>query len=70
MVLRSDFTVKEILFNRKKSFVCESCGFHYLDKEIAERCEIFCSTHNSCSPEITKNSIERTKSSVERTGKA
>jgi len=52
--------VKETEFKGKKAYVCESCGFHYLDKEKAEQCENYCSTHNQCSTEITKNSVERT----------
>jgi len=51
--------VKEINFRGKKTYVCERCGFHYLDKETVQKCENFCSTHNMCSTEITKNSIER-----------
>ena len=54
--------VKEVVINKKKVYQCESCGFHYSDESWAKECEKFCSTRNSCSPEITKHSIERTGS--------
>lgn len=53
--------VKQTKFKGKKTYTCESCGFHYLEKETARKCENFCSTNNMCSPEITKTSIERAK---------
>ena len=52
--------VKEVKFEGKKTYICEECGFHYLDRETAERCQNWCSIHNQCSTEITKSSVERT----------
>lgn len=40
------------------SFTCAECGMHYKDKKIAKQCEEFCKTHNACSMEIAKLSIE------------
>jgi hypothetical protein len=46
-------------FERKVGtvFQCELCGFGYQDLDTAERCEEYCNTHGSCSPEITKKAI-------------
>ena len=38
-------------------YLCEVCGLGYRDKETAARCEAFCTEHNACSLEITKNAI-------------
>ena len=50
--------VKEIGKNDKKYFQCESCGFYYEDKEIAEKCQAYCDEHHSCSLEITKHAVQ------------
>jgi hypothetical protein len=46
-------------FERKDGtvFQCELCGFGYEDLDTAERCEEYCDTHGSYSPEITKKAI-------------
>jgi len=43
---------------KKKYYQCESCGFFYVDKEIAQKCEDFCEKYKSCSIEITKHAIQ------------
>ena len=40
-------------------YQCESCEFKYLEKEWADKCEAFCTTHNGCSLEITKHAVKR-----------
>jgi len=50
--------VKEIEKNNKKYFQCESCGFHYEDKEMSEKCQAWCDEHHSCSMEITKHAVQ------------
>jgi len=50
--------VIEIEKNDKKYYQCESCGFYYEDKELAQKCEDFCKEHNSCSLEITKHAVQ------------
>lgn len=51
--------VIEEQFDGQDAYKCEACGFHYADKETAAECEDFCETHNSCSTELTKQSLER-----------
>lgn len=34
-------------------FQCTECGLKYKDKEWAEKCEAWCSAHQSCNLEIT-----------------
>ena len=50
--------VEEIEKNDKKYYKCESCGFFYEGKEIAEKCQAWCDEHHSCSLEITKHAVE------------
>jgi len=45
-----------------RTYFCSVCGLHYLTKELAEECEGWCSTHNSCNLLIARNSIEARKS--------
>lgn len=39
-------------------YQCEECGFHYADKESADKCEVWCRKHGTCNVEITKAAIE------------
>lgn len=39
-------------------YVCEDCGFKYLSKETAEKCEAWCHEHRSCNLEITKLAVQ------------
>ena len=41
----------------KKHYKCESCGFNYKTKELADKCEAYCNKYHSCSLEITKNAV-------------
>lgn len=45
-------------------YTCELCGFGYGDLDTAERCEQYCHTHASCSPEIMRNAIYRPQHKV------
>lgn len=46
-------------FNASKElYQCEECGFHYKDKEWAEKCEAWCREHHSCNLEIVKHAVE------------
>jgi len=49
--------VKKIKKNGKEIFICEVCRLGYENKENAEACQNFCSTHNACSLEITSKAI-------------
>ena len=42
----------------KKLFQCPECGFHYTDKDLAEKCEAWCREHKSCNIEITAHAEE------------
>ncbi len=38
-------------------FVCEKCGFKYEEREWAEKCQAWCSMHQSCNMEITQYAV-------------
>ncbi|MDE1822978.1 MAG: hypothetical protein KGI00_01925 [Candidatus Micrarchaeota archaeon] len=40
---------------------CSICGLHYKDKELAEECHAWCSTHKSCNLKIATQSLEAQK---------
>ena len=42
--------VKEI---KQDEYVCEACGYRYATRELAQRCEAWCTEHHSCNLEIT-----------------
>ena len=42
----------------KKLLQCPECGFHYTDKDWAEKCEAWCREHKSCNIEITAHAEE------------
>jgi len=49
-----------------QTFFCEICGLHYATKELAEKCQEWCSKHNSCNLAIAMQSIEAAKSRKEK----
>jgi len=49
---------KEMIKGDKKYYQCEECGLFYVDKEMAEKCQAWCSAHKSCNLEIIKYAIE------------
>jgi rubrerythrin len=52
--------VNELLDRKGQTlYVCELCGFSYMDLETAESCEQYCYTHSSCSPKITQKAIRK-----------
>ena len=50
--------VQVIQKSNKKLYQCDECGFHYQDKEIAEKCEAWCKEHKSCNIEIIAHAEE------------
>ena len=49
--------VKETKKGGKAYYICEECGFAYGTGKLAQKCEDWCSAHNSCSLEITKHAV-------------
>lgn len=45
----------------KALYQCEECGFHYADKDLAEKCEAWCREHKSCNIEIMAHAEENKK---------
>lgn len=39
-------------------YFCEICKLHYTTKELAEKCQAWCSTHASCNLSIARESVE------------
>ena len=42
----------------QKLYQCPECGFHYENRERAEKCEAWCREHKSCNIEITAHAEE------------
>ncbi|MBI4044270.1 MAG: hypothetical protein HY392_01010 [Candidatus Diapherotrites archaeon] len=38
-------------------FQCNECKLFYKDREIAEKCEAWCSKHKSCNIEIIQHAV-------------
>lgn len=49
--------IKEIEIGGKKYFECPVCGLDYIEKEWAEKCDRWCSTHDSCNLEVIAHSV-------------
>lgn len=45
-------------FFSKQLYKCEECGFHYKEKELAEKCGVWCKEYQSCNIEITSQAEE------------
>jgi len=50
--------VKVIQRDNTELYQCEECGFHYGDKDWAEKCEAWCRESHSCNIEITSHAEE------------
>lgn len=53
--------VKVVLKENRELYQCEECGFHYENREWAEKCEAWCREHKSCNIEITAHAEENKK---------
>ncbi len=49
---------KEFEKGGKKYYQCGECGLVYADKEMAEKCQTWCSEHKSCNIEIIKYAVK------------
>lgn len=49
--------VKEITKEDKKYYQCEECDLFYLDKETAEKCQMWCKENQSCNLEIIQQAV-------------
>lgn len=49
---------------KEKLYQCEACGFHYVEKEQAEKCEAWCKEHHSCNLEITAQAEENKSNTI------
>ncbi len=38
-------------------WLCEECGLKYGDKDMAKRCEEWCSSHRTCNLEIIRHAV-------------
>ncbi|MGC8495784.1 MAG: hypothetical protein ACP5RM_03390 [Candidatus Micrarchaeia archaeon] len=46
-------------FNKEKgTYFCEICKLNYTDKKLAEACQAWCSSHDSCNLSIASQSVE------------
>ena len=50
--------VKEIKKGNKNYYMCEECGFYYIDKSMAKKCQRWCKEHKSCNLEITSHAVK------------
>ena len=39
-------------------YQCKECGLYYKDKDMAEKCRVWCEEHKTCNVEITKHAEE------------
>jgi len=41
-----------------KTYKCEECGMHYLEKAIASKCQKWCKKYKSCNIEYIKLAVD------------
>ncbi|MBI3640882.1 MAG: hypothetical protein HY222_00580 [Thaumarchaeota archaeon] len=51
--------VKEVKRSDQKLYLCEACRFEYGDFQLAQSCEDYCNTHQSCSTELAKHAVSK-----------
>ncbi|MBI2476022.1 MAG: hypothetical protein HYV67_02160 [Candidatus Taylorbacteria bacterium] len=57
---------KIIQQNDKTLYQCEECGLKYESKEIAEKCQAWCSEHKSCNLDVIKNAVKEPANGTEK----
>jgi len=50
--------VNVIKNKQKELYQCEECGLKYESKEIAEKCQAWCSEHKSCNLDLIKYAVK------------
>ena len=45
--------------NSQNVHKCHVCGFEYMEKSLAEKCEAWCRVHKSGSTEITRHAVKK-----------
>jgi len=58
--------VKIIKNQNQELYQCEECGLKYESKEIAEKCQAWCSEHKSCNLDIIKNAVKEPADGTEK----
>ncbi len=48
---------REFTRGDRRLHMCEECGLAYESRDMAEACEDYCSTQQSCSMEITRHAV-------------
>jgi len=57
--------VKIIKNQNKELYQCEECSLKYESKEIAEKCQAWCSEHKSCNLDIIKSAVKDSEEKAE-----
>ena len=57
--------VNEVRWRGQTIYECETCGFGYLELEIAEHCEQYCYSHKKPSSKITEKAIRKPPARVD-----
>ncbi|MEK7848344.1 MAG: hypothetical protein AAB270_05425 [Chloroflexota bacterium] len=53
---------RELRRSGLRYYICEVCGFAYLERAQARACEEFCTRYHGCSIDITQHAVEVPKS--------
>lgn len=51
--------MREINRDNKKLYQCDACKLKYLEKEWAQKCELWCKEHHSCNLEIIEHAEKK-----------
>ncbi|MEK6950150.1 MAG: hypothetical protein AABX13_00300 [Nanoarchaeota archaeon] len=43
----------------KNYYFCDDCGFAYLERKWADKCQNWCQKFHACNIEITKHAVEK-----------
>ncbi len=43
----------------EKIYYCSVCGYGYANETVAKECEEYCTSHNSCSIQITAKAVRK-----------
>ncbi len=57
--------IKKIIASDKNYYQCKECGFQYVEKKLADKCEAWCKKSHSCNIEITAHAVKKGKNDEE-----
>ncbi|OGC81625.1 MAG: hypothetical protein A2V81_05135 [Candidatus Abawacabacteria bacterium RBG_16_42_10] len=59
--MKNAFGEYDIDVSQEKNYSCQICGLQYEEQALAQKCQDWCTQHQSCSLTIAKHAVRKPK---------